>query len=83
MAGKVLKSSLNKKSRKWSATIVAKGIINIIENYYCDTVGTIYISLCLFGWLPASYQLLENSNKLEGDEDSDRRGSTIATPHTL
>ena len=36
--------------------MVAKGII-IIENYYCDTVGTIYISLCLFGSLLASYQL--------------------------
>ena len=31
--------------------MVAKGII-IIENYYCDTVGTIYISLC-FVWLAA------------------------------
>lgn len=66
--------------------MVAKGII-IIENYYCDTVGTIYISLCLFGWLPASYQLRtyswKTANTLEGDEDNDRRGSTIATPHTF
>ena len=83
MAGKVLKSSLNKKSQMISNYGCKRYYLYIIENYYCDPVGTIYISLCLFGWLPASYQLLENSNKLEGDEDSDRRGSTIATPHTL
>ena len=65
--------------------MVAKGII-IIENYYCDTVGTIYISLFVWlaaGKLPAEDLQLENSNTLEGDEDNDRRGSTIATPHTF
>lgn len=83
MAGKVLKSSLNKKSQMISNYSCKR--YYIIENYYCDTVGTIYISLCLFGSLLASYQdiQLENSNKLEGGEEDDRRGSTIATPHTF
>lgn len=85
MAGKVLKSSLNKKSQ-------------MISNYGCKRYYYYWklllwycgynIHLSLFVWLaagklPAEDLQLENSNKLEGDEDNDRRGSTIATPHTF
>ena len=72
MAGKELKSSLNKKSQ-----MISNYSYKRCYYYYCDTAVTSLLVWLAAGKLPAGNVQLENRNKLEGGED-DTRGSTIA-----
>ena len=72
MAGKVLKSSLNKKSQ-----MISNYSYKRCYYYYCDTAVTSLLVWLAAGQVAAGDVQLENSNKLEGGED-DTRGSTIA-----